>query len=1116
MKVSKNILVILLSVVFIFPVLNSFAQKEANWWYFGSKAGLNFNSIVSGLPTPVSNGAMVTQEGCASISDANGRLLFYTDGKTVWNRNHVVMSNGTGLLGNFSSTQSAVIVPFPGNSKKYYVFTIWTSTSTGFRYSVVDMAQSSGLGSVISTSKNTLVFAPTCERITAGARTGGGYWVLAQHKSSNRFSAYAVTTSGVATTAVTTAIGPTPNASGIGYMKLSPKGDKLGVGYHRVTVFLLDFDKRTGILSNLREDKNNRGAYGVEFSPDGKLFYAAPANSTVRQYNAYTASSTAFIASASSFATSGKNSYALQLGPDGKIYVTNYMKNQLSVIHNPNVVGVGCSLSLSGPTIPTGAHSRIGFPTFVQSFFNPTTFSVKDACDKEWVKISVKDTGAVDSVFYNYGDTASSSNTSWNRLDSHIFSGPGKYEVLAYAFYSSAGKVFRDTLRDTVTVLQIPIVVLPNDTTICTSDSILGLITNAKWADPFQRLWQDSSKGKWMHIGSTGKFYLSATNRCGTGSDTINIDSLFKRTLDLGNDTVICLGDSLVFDISDTSATYLWSDGYKKPNRVIDSTDVYWAQSTNLCGTIRDTISIEVLAPPKIDLGMDKSLCKSKSQYAIFGDNGVSKYSYYTWSNGLKGPGTYRIITYNAGTFWVEEKNKCGVAMDTINILADVTIPPFFGRDSVVCLGDTITLRPRIKLKSELWSTGSKDSSILIYQGGTYWLRASNSCGKRLDTINYVLREVPQIGLPSDSIICIGDSATLEVKSPNTNFLWSTGATVSLIWASKTGVYWVRASNVCGLDIDTVKIEVDGPAEVSLQRDTFICNTDQIIITAKHKYARTFLWNTGNLTDKQNINRGGRYRVMAINKCGVDSASIEIDHEYTPVPNLGPDTTICQGDKIELRTQIAPELLSYSQVKWNGKYDSKELYVDRSGFYKVVVSNRCGVGEDEMEVKVRGLPRIKAKDTIVCDNIIEYDNTNTSYEFLWQDGSTSKRYRIKSPGDYSVEMWDELGCYSSVRFVVRQCPSEMWSPSAFSPNYDELNESFRVYKDGIYAFEIEIYDRWNKLVFQSNDINKGWQGTVDNDPSRVCAQGMYIWKVKFREEENNQLQIVIGEVNLVR
>ena len=1082
--------------------------------------------FTSSSPIAVANGQLKTLEGCATISNPSGRLLFYTDGRTVYNRSHSTMTNGTGLLGSSSATSSAVIIRKPGSTTRFYVFTVDCCNRTvgGFRWSEVDMTQSTGLGSVISTSKNTLIRTPVSENVTAVAHSNGrDVWVLCVGANTNVYYAYLVTSAGVATTPVTTTIGP--NTSTWGYLKASTSGKRMaiangGSGTGR-NVVIFDFNSRTGVLTNPIQVSVTTGRpYGIEFSPDEKLLYYTTwyAGSSLHQINLNAGSSAKVITSDTVISKPiGSNNFgALQLAPDGKIYMANDRKAFLGVIGSPNSRGSACNFTLNGFAISIGKTSAIGLPTFNQSFFNPTTFSVKDACDKEWVKISVKDTGAVDSVLYNYGDTASSKNSSWNRLDSHIFTGPGKYEVLAYAFYTSKSKVFRDTLRDTVTVLQIPIVVLPNDTTICTSDSILGLITNAKWADPFQRLWQDSSKGKWMHIDSTGKFYLSATNRCGTGSDTINIDSLFKRTLDLGNDTVICLGDSLVFDISDTSATYLWSDGYKKPNRVIDSTDVYWAQSTNLCGTIRDTISIEVLAPPKIDLGMDKSLCKSKSQYAIFGDNGVSKYSYYTWSNGLKGPGTYRIITYNAGTFWVEEKNKCGVAMDTINILADVTIPPFFGRDSVVCLGDTITLRPRIKLKSELWSTGSKDSSIRIYQGGTYWLRASNSCGKRLDTINYVLREVPQIGLPSDSIICIGDSATLEVKSPNTNFLWSTGATVSLIWASKTGVYWVRASNVCGTDIDTVKIEVDGPAEVSLQRDTFICNTDQIIITAKHKYARTFLWNTGNLTDKQNINRGGRYRVMAINKCGVDSASIEIDHEYTPVPNLGPDTTICQGDKIELRTQIAPELLSYSQVKWNGKYDSKELYVDRSGFYKVVVSNRCGVGEDEMEVKVRGLPRIKAKDTIVCDNIIEYDNTNTSYEFLWQDGSTSKRYRIKSPGDYSVEMWDELGCYSSVRFVVRQCPSEMWSPSAFSPNYDELNESFRVYKDGIYAFEIEIYDRWNKLVFQSNDINKGWQGTVENDPSRVCAQGMYIWKVKFREEENNQLQIVIGEVSLVR
>ena len=80
------------------------AQGEANIWYFGNNAGLNFNT---NPPTPLTNGALSTSEGCASIADKSGALVFYTDGTTVWNTNHVPMPNGTGLYGNSSATQSA-------------------------------------------------------------------------------------------------------------------------------------------------------------------------------------------------------------------------------------------------------------------------------------------------------------------------------------------------------------------------------------------------------------------------------------------------------------------------------------------------------------------------------------------------------------------------------------------------------------------------------------------------------------------------------------------------------------------------------------------------------------------------------------------------------------------------------------------------------------------------------------------------------------------------------------------------------------------------------------------------------------------------------------------------
>src|SRR4051812_3698398 len=127
-KLYTSILLILLG-------LAGHSQKESNIWYFGYGAGLDFNS---GAPVTLTNGQISQWEGVATVSDAAGSLLFYTDGITVWNRVHAVMNNGNGLLGDYSSTQSATIVPKPGSTTQYYIFT--TGAVGGpFCYSIVDM-----------------------------------------------------------------------------------------------------------------------------------------------------------------------------------------------------------------------------------------------------------------------------------------------------------------------------------------------------------------------------------------------------------------------------------------------------------------------------------------------------------------------------------------------------------------------------------------------------------------------------------------------------------------------------------------------------------------------------------------------------------------------------------------------------------------------------------------------------------------------------------------------------------------------------------------------------------------------------------------------------------------
>ncbi|PQL91554.1 hypothetical protein [Apibacter adventoris] len=132
-----------------------YAQLETAHWFFGNHAGLDFTSR---SPIADTNGALYTHECCSSISDKNGNLLFYTDGSTVYNKNHSIMSNDTGLLGNSSSTQSGLIIPDPYTPTLYYIFSVHTNdisptNSVGIHYSLVDMTLDSGNGAVISGKK---------------------------------------------------------------------------------------------------------------------------------------------------------------------------------------------------------------------------------------------------------------------------------------------------------------------------------------------------------------------------------------------------------------------------------------------------------------------------------------------------------------------------------------------------------------------------------------------------------------------------------------------------------------------------------------------------------------------------------------------------------------------------------------------------------------------------------------------------------------------------------------------------------------------------------------------------------------------------------------------------
>ena len=1129
-----RVIVIVLSFIVVFTAEIS-AQNQANWWFFGAYAGLNFNSMSTGanpIPTAVNNGAMRTTEGCASISDASGNLLFYTDGITVWDSRHQTMPNGTGLMGNGSSTQSGVIVPDPVNKKKYFVFTADHGGAgiihRGLRYSVVDMSLNSGFGDVATASKNTLVFAPCAERITATKIKGAnGYWVIAQELGVNKYRAYRVTGGAVSATPVTSTIGPTPSGTSfLGYMKANPQGDRIGVCYYTPvsTTFVMDFNASTGVLSNLKQDASSGSMYGLEFSGDGKKLYAAKYNSgDIFQYDAYAANQTAFNASRRTITATGVSGVkAMQIGPDLKIYVAK-SGNRLAVIRNPNATGTACNLVDSGPTISGGtptARVTLGLPTFVQSFFIKTDLEVSNSCVKNQTVISVLDTSKVDSVKYVYGDTSSGANNiSWNKLDSHVYNAPGKYPVTAFAFYTdpTTGKVVKDTLIDTVEVLAPPQIWLGNDTTICTKDTIY--ITKLDTM-PGKFYWWDSVETRGHRVDTAGLYWAKAVNRCGIGRDTISIDSLFTDTLNLGPDTFICQGDTLVLDISDTNATYLWNNGSTSPIQKIVAAGRYTAQVSNVCGIRKDSINVKVEIVPTSVMNNDAEICLTNPNLRL--NPPAPRNTTTNWKNRWTSTAfgysvfIYQLPVTKAGTYYFLSSNACGAIYDTVNVVGALPFKPDLGPDTVICDQRRLFLDPNTYGSDVSWSNGWTDSAIYVSTAGTYIVTAKNACGSFKDTIEIETFDSPKLELPGDTMICSTDTLNINAVGGNVDYKWSHGPTTPGVSITQAGTYSLTISNGCGTATDQIKVDTVRPLSPYLGKDTIICSNIPLVLYPYTGRYSDILWSTGERGDSISITAAGDYQVRLYNLCGSYTDEITIGTESPPQVDLGEDTVICHGEVLILTPGLENEELTESNVVWQDRIESSFFKVKREGNYRVEASNRCGSTKDTVYIAQQA--RVDGGvfyDTVVCRKHLVYDLSRLPYRIEWQDGSTKKRYTIADAGDYSFTMIDEVGCAGSEYFSVKECSSELYAPTGFTPNNNAINEGFRVYKTEIYDFHIIIVNRWNQIVFESNEITEEWYGTNQKNGTK-CPIGVYLWKVSFKEIQNDQEQVVIGEVNIIR
>jgi len=368
-----------LYIICLFCYISLCGQKQGNTWYFGDHAGLNFNTTP---PTPLLNGQTDFQspigwnEGCSSISDSSGSLLFYSNGVLVWDRFQSVMPNGSGLMGDRSSTQSCIIVPKPGSNRYYYVFTNDASENNfqnGLRYSIVDMCLNNNKGDVISNSKNTSLQPATTEKLICIQHTNAvNYWIITHKMNSADFYAFLLTSGGITSTVISTT-GPN---DALGWGQMAASSDGMKIAYTQIstlnsvsTAFFVDFNPSTGNVTNPQILATGGREYGVCFSPDNsKLYYTTAGIGNVIQYNMNAGNLSAIIASKTFIIQNGPDSWRqMELGPDGTIYVSRTLKTYISAITNPNTAGLACNYTNIFINLG-GNQTSYGLPNFVAGF----------------------------------------------------------------------------------------------------------------------------------------------------------------------------------------------------------------------------------------------------------------------------------------------------------------------------------------------------------------------------------------------------------------------------------------------------------------------------------------------------------------------------------------------------------------------------------------------------------------------------------------------------------------------------------------------------------------------------------------------------------------------------
>lgn len=620
------------------------------------------------------------------------------------------------------------------------------------------------------------------------------------------------------------------------------------------------------------------------------------------------------------------------------------------------------------------------------------------------------------------------SNYEWYNASGDLLSNMASFDSVFYQsewLYVVASDDYLCENNDSVEVkiFEDFTVQLGNDKKRCKGDFALLEINSSDFYDtPSSVVWSTGAQTNSIEVSDQGFYWVDVTINGCTKRDSLYLTIQDPASFSLGNDTLLCQGESLVLDVSSYSGAIIWNDGDDSSVKTISypggefSVEIVSGQCV-----LKDTITINYQNQHAITIGPAKTVCVGEALQYSTSESGIN-----TWTvNGtstvansieLTAAGSYNIVLEN-------QKNACA-ARDTIQSVIQSKPQGLLPDTVLICEFDSVEVDATIaEGDAYSWNDGNANANRYLKTAGMHVVQIQAGACVIFDTTFVVVTVLPTPDLGPDTSICSTETVQLINNTSGTQRVnWYFNGTVfstnpTSVSVNATGEYVLEIGQGTCFTSDTIVVQVDVLPVFDLGRDTSLCPQQTLQLSTGYPMYGN-LWQDGKNDFLYTVTSSGKYAVTVTNGKCTAMDSIEVNYINTQIPDLGPDTAICDGQSIFLNTKTS----NYDSLFWNDNSSNPDLFVNTPGtYFSNVYFGQCKV-TDTIKVDVLTIPVFDlGPDIKVCEDVVVTIGTSLPYVHLWNTGATTDSISIAANGNYSLSLFNQHCIYSDdvdVEFVT--------------------------------------------------------------------------------------------------